>query len=362
MRNIHTTFSRIIDRDQKSLWLLPLYLISLIYGGVVSIRNIFYDHNILIKKKAGTTVISIGNITMGGTGKTPTVIMLAQFLQERGYRPAVVSRGYGGKSGNSVNIVSDGNTVLMQPREAGDEPVLIAKALSNIPVITGKNRYVAAQYALKHFDIDLIILDDAFQHRALFRNIDILLLDADRPFGNGLLIPGGTLREPAGSVKRAGIIVATRAERKSVSFLPGMIEKDFQGKPLFTGYRKAKDVIKGLSGEILSANYIHGKKIYAFSGIARPNNFLETITSLGGIIEGTLVFSDHHAYKREDLMRITENAAKSRAEMILTTEKDFMKLVDFGDFLRDIFVLRITMELAPVGEFEKCILAKLAQA
>jgi tetraacyldisaccharide 4'-kinase len=362
MENIHTIFSRIIERDQKSLWLLPLYVTAFIYGGAVSLRNILYDHNILPEKKVETTVISIGNITMGGTGKTPTVITLARLLRKHGYRPAVVSRGYGGKSRNPVNIVSDGKTVLMHPREAGDEPVLIARSLPAIPVVTGRNRYVAAKHALKEFDIDLIILDDALQHRALFRNIDILLLDADRPFGNGLLIPGGMLREPTGSVKRAGIVIMTSAAEQSASSVPHIIEKDFPKKPVFTGYRKATAVMKGLSKTILSTNYLYGKRIFAFSGIARPNNFLETLTSLGGIIAGTLVFSDHHAYKREDLTNITDGAATSRAEIIVTTEKDFIKLVDFDDFLRDIFVLRITMEVTPKKAFEQCILTQLAQA
>ncbi len=360
MGTIHTIFSTIIDKDQKSIWLFPLYLIALFYGGVVSLRNILYDHDILTKKKVGVTVISIGNITVGGTGKTPTVIMLARLLQERGYRPAIVSRGYGGKSRNPVNIVADGNKVLMKPHEAGDEPVLIAQSLSHVPVITGKNRYIAAEYALKCFDIDLIILDDAFQHRALFRDVDILLLDAKRPFGNGLLIPGGGLREPTGSVKRADILIETGAGRKSAPSIPNMVEKRFPEKPFFSGCRTAQDVMKGHTGEILSCDHLKGKKIFAFSGIAQPDNFIQTITSLGGIMVGTAVFSDHHVYKGEDLMKISRAASASGAEIILTTGKDYMKLIDFADRLRDIFILQITMEVQPLGKFEECILTKLA--
>ncbi len=360
MGNIHKTFSGIIDRDKKSVWLFPLYLISIIYSGIVHVRNILYDHDILTKKKVGVTVISVGNITLGGTGKTPTVIMLARLLKERGYSPAIVSRGYGGESRDSVNVVSDGNKVLMKPRDAGDEPVLIARSLPDIPVITGKNRYVAAKNALARFDIDLFILDDAFQHRPLFRDIDILLLDAKRPFGNGLLIPGGRLRESIGSVKRTDIIVETGTEGEGDSSLPDMIAEGFPAKPIFTGYRKPKDIMRGHSGEIFFVDYLRGKKIYAFSGIANPDNFSKTITSLGGIITETLIFPDHHVYNREDIARITEGASSSEAELILTTEKDHMKLIDFNDFLRDIFILRITMEVAPSGKFEECLLEKLA--
>lgn len=361
MVSIHTTLSKIIDRDRKSTWLLPLYLISLIYGGIISLRNILYDHNILTQKKVSVKVISIGNITIGGTGKTPAVIMLAQILKKNGYRPAVVSRGYGGKSLNPVNIASNGDQILIKTQEAGDEPVLIARRLTSIPVITGKDRYAAARYALKNFDINLIILDDAFQHRTLFRDVDILLLDAKRPFGNGLLIPGGRLREPTGSIERADIIVATGNREENASTISRIIEERFSSKILFTGYRKTKDIMNGHSGEILSGDCLRGRKIYAFSGIAQPDNFLQTITDQGGIVTGELIFPDHHVYKKEDLKRIKEQAAASRADMILTTEKDYMKLVDFGHLLKDIFILRITMEVAQERELEKYILARLAE-
>jgi len=360
METIRTTLSGIIHRDRSSPWLMPLYALSLCFAGVISIRNLLYDCGLLTQKKAKTSVISVGNITVGGTGKTPTVITLAGLLQHEGYRPAVVSRGYGGRSSNPINVVSDGNKILMTPDTAGDEPVLIAQSLPTMPVITGKDRYVAAAYACRHFDIDIIILDDAFQHRALSRDVDILLLDAQRPFGNGWLIPGGALREPAGSVKRADIIVMTENERKSASSMAEMIEQRFPGKPVFSGYRRARDIVAGRSGESLPCSYVEGKTVFAFSGIARPDSFVNMIMSLGGIIVGTLILPDHHAYGQEDLARITGDAAARGAEIILTTEKDSMKLVDFTDFLRDIFVLRITIDVTPPGNFHELVLAKLA--
>jgi len=361
METIRTTLSGIIHRDRPSPWLIPLHVLSLCYAGIISIRNILYDCGLLTQKRAKTSVISIGNITVGGTGKTPAVITLAGLLQHEGYRPAVVSRGYGGKSSNAINVVADGDKILMKPDAAGDEPVLIAKSLPTMPVITGKDRYAAAAYACRNFDIDIIILDDAFQHRALSRDVDILLLDAQRPFGNGWLIPCGALREPSGSVIRADIIVMTGNEVKNVSSLADMIEKRFPGKPVFSGYRRARDIVAGRSGEILPSSFVAGKKVFAFSGIARPDSFLATITSLGGIMAGTLIFPDHHAYERDDLARIAGDAAAKGAEIILTTEKDSMKLFDFADFLRDIFVLRITMDVTQPGRFRELILAKLGK-
>lgn len=362
MANIHTIFSSISHEDRMFGRFFPLYLISLFYSGIVYLRNILYDRDISGKNKVAAKVISIGNITVGGTGKTPAVIMLANLLQGKGYKPAVVSRGYGGKTRKPVNIVSDGKRVLIKSHEAGDEPVLIAKSLIDIPVITGKNRFMAAKYALKRFDIDLVILDDAFQHRSLFRDIDILLLDAKRPFGNGFLIPRGGLREPPGALKRADIVLLSGAEGGRDPSIRGMIEKRCPGRPVFTGYRRPKDLTDGKSGKIFPCEYLRGKKIFAFSGIGNPENFRETVASLGGEIAGTLSFPDHHVYKKEDPVRIKRAASECRAEILLTTGKDQIKLIDFTDFLGDIFILRIEMAIAPPGKFEECILAKLTES
>ncbi len=168
-----------------------LRLLSLPYGAAVALRNHLYDRELLRPTKLPCPVVSVGNLTVGGTGKTPTVILLAALLKEHGYRPAVLSRGYGGHAKASVNVVSDGNRVLLGWREAGDEPVLIAGALPGIPVLTGPKRSLTGKAAVERFGADILILDDAFQHRSLFRDIDIVLIDAARPFGNGFSSPGG---------------------------------------------------------------------------------------------------------------------------------------------------------------------------
>ena len=173
-----------------------LRLLSLPYGAAVALRNHLYDRELLRTAKLPCPVVSVGNLTVGGTGKTPTVILLAALLKEHGHRPAVLSRGYGGHAKASVNVVSDGNRILLGWREAGDEPVLIAGALPGVPVLTGPKRFLTGRAAVERFGADVLILDDAFQHRSLFRDIDIVLIDAARPFGNGFLLPRGPLREP----------------------------------------------------------------------------------------------------------------------------------------------------------------------
>ncbi|MBU0575377.1 MAG: tetraacyldisaccharide 4'-kinase, partial [Proteobacteria bacterium] len=160
-----------------------LRLLSLPYGAAVAARNRLYDRGLLRQQKLPCPVISLGNLTVGGTGKTPTVIFIANLLNERGYHPAVLSRGYGGSTRAPVNVVSDGKRILMGWREAGDEPVLIARAAPGIPVLTGSRRLLTGRAAIETFGADILILDDAFQHRPLFRGIDMVLLDAARPFG-----------------------------------------------------------------------------------------------------------------------------------------------------------------------------------
>ncbi|MBW2599013.1 MAG: tetraacyldisaccharide 4'-kinase [Deltaproteobacteria bacterium] len=217
----------------KHVKLKNLFPISILYSGVVRLRNLFYQTGLFKVRKLGCRVISVGNITVGGTGKTPMVIMLANLLNEKGYRPAILSRGYAGKGKSRVNIVSDGKNLLMSPKNAGDEPALIAKSVRNVPVITGKNRYLTGKYAIEHFRADVLILDDAFQHRSVFRDIDIVLLDNQKPFGNGFTIPRGELREPASALERADIIVKTGNGRQETGD-----RGQWTGTQMFEAYRK----------------------------------------------------------------------------------------------------------------------------
>lgn len=345
------------DNSKPSLlnpFLFSLYLLSLLYGGIIRLRNRMYDLGLLKTKKLGCRVISVGNITVGGTGKTPTVIMLANLLKERGYRPTVLSRGYGGKNRNPVNVISAGNNLLMDTSVAGDEPVLIAKSAKGVPVITGPKRYLTGKYAIDHLGTDVLILDDAFQHRSLFRDIDVVLLDGKKPFGNGFLLPRGGLREPAKALKRADITVLTGTDRQEENKLPPV--------PIFRGYHRPKDLVKGNKDDIHPLEYLKGKKVCAFAGIAKPESFRKTLNSLGGEIVAFIPFPDHHRYTTGDLEEIKKASLNSSAEIIVTTEKDGIKLIDFPEFFRDIFLLRIEMEI--VGhpkEFEDIILSKLSE-
>jgi len=353
------------DKDTPST-LYPIILIlsflSLPYRLVVNIRNRMYDLGIFKQEKLPCKVISVGNITVGGMGKTPTVIMLSNLLKGKGYRPAVLSRGYGGKAQSKVNIVSDGSHILLGHIEAGDEPVLIAKSTVGIPVLTGAKRTLTGQAAIKNLGADILILDDAFQHRQIFRDIDIVLLNREKPFGNGFLLPRGPLREPQEALKRAHYLIwkdnvrdgryPLYQEQGIGSFLP-----------VLSMYPKPKFLIRGNTEDSLPLEYIKGKKVCAIAGIGLPEAFGETIDSLGGILVSFLPFPDHYHYTSQDISDIRNISSATGAEIIITTEKDGIHLTDFPDFLKDILLLKVEMEILPSREeFEATILEKLKKS
>jgi tetraacyldisaccharide 4'-kinase len=327
-----------------------LHLLSLPYAAAVALRNRLYDRAILRQELLPCPVISVGNLTVGGTGKTPTVIFIANLLKERGYRPAVLSRGYGGRAGDSVNIVSDGNRILLGWRDAGDEPILIAGAAPGVPVLTGGKRLLTGRAAVERFGADVLILDDAFQHRSLFRNLDIVLVDALRPVGNGFILPRGPLREMPEALRRAHLIIRTGADGDPADPLPG-----FSGPPTFRGLRQPLGFVEGRTGRVLPLAELKGRRVSAFAGIGRPETFRGSLTKLGVEIASFRAFPDHHPYTRTDIDALRQLARKSRAVWIVTTEKDAVRLADHPDFLRELALLRIGMDISPVEPFAELI-------
>ena len=331
-----------------------LRTLSLPYGAAVALRNHLYDRELLRPAKLPCLVVSVGNLTVGGTGKTPTVILLAALLKEHGYRPAVLSRGYGSHSKASVNVVSDGNRVLLGWREAGDEPVMIAGALPGIPVLTGPKRSLTGKAAVERFGADILILDDAFQHRSLFRDIDIVLMDAARPLGNGFLLPRGPLREPPQALHRAGILLRTgdADHEEPLREVPSL--------PSFRGIHRPRELVEAATGRVSPPTALKGQKVLAFAGIGSPEVFRRGLTALGAEVVSFRTFSDHHPYDRSDIEALRRLAAESGAARIVTTEKDGVRLADFPDFQAEISLLRIGMEITAAGPFAELIFSRLA--
>jgi tetraacyldisaccharide 4'-kinase len=211
--SLESFFYEVIS-PKRPLYLMPVYgvlrLVSVFYASGQRMRAWLYRQKIFQTRRLNCRVISIGNLTLGGTGKTPTVMMVADTLRCKGFKPAILSRGYGGQSRESVNVVNDGRQTLLSPEVVGDEPVMMAQRLKDIPVLTGRIRYETGKYAIEHFGADVLILDDGYQHLPLHRDLNILLCDATRPFGNGIVFPAGELREPLSAMGRADVVCLTR--------------------------------------------------------------------------------------------------------------------------------------------------------
>lgn len=319
---------------------------SLVYRCAVFLRNGLFDLGILKQQKMKSPVISVGNLTVGGTGKTPLVIMLANFLREKGFRPAVLSRGYGSRTSETIRVVSDGKGILLDRADCGDEALLIARSCQGVAVLTGASRILTGRFANDRLGADILILDDGYQHRHVARDVNLLLMDGARPFGNGFLLPAGPMREPKGALERADLIIATGSDDGNArAFSPEGGTP--QGIPLFRGIRRPKDVRRGATGQILPLASLNGTRVCAFSGIGSPGSFRKTLDSLGADVGCHLDFPDHYRYRGEDLRRIQEAASEAAASMIVTTEKDGVHLEDFPLFLERVFLLRIAMEIIP---------------
>ncbi len=361
MITLKTFITDMMKSDEKRGRYSPFFFLSILYGNIVRLRNYCYETRMIKSRQLGSPVVSIGNITVGGTGKTPMVIMLAETLKKEGFRPAILSRGYGGKKRDRITVVSDGKNVLMGIQEAGDEPLLMAQSLGDVPVITGKKRYSTGRYAIDQMKADILLLDDAFQHRSLERDLDIVLLDGERPFGNDYMLPRGMLRESKRALKRADIVVLTGNDwdRKESEGVVKTLRK-YTDAPLFFASRKPDSLIDGKTGEKLPLDYLKGRRVCAFSGIAKPENFRESLVSLGGNIVSFIPFPDHHVYEEKDIKEIGRRVAESSAEIVITTEKDGVKLIDFPRFSQDIYLLKIEMEIIPSNhEFTTLILERL---
>lgn len=267
-------------------------------------------------------IVSIGNISLGGTGKTPFTIFLANKLISKGYNVAILSRGYKGKVGYDTNLISDGKKILLKPPLAADEPYMIAVNCKGAIVITGKDRNKSYQFLLKNFkNIDFVLLDDAFQHRKMKRDLDILLLDHKNPISTGLPFPFGYLREFPSAIKRADIVVFTRADSFTI---PAKVEKYIKDKPTF--FSKTKPVGVFYQSNLYDLEFLNDKNVVAFAGIAKNKNFFKLLESLGANLVYTKGFMDHHLYKEREKSFLLKIKERYKADLLITTEKDFVKM------------------------------------
>lgn len=319
-----------------------LHVISICYGAVQRLRATGYRHRVIPSRELPCKVISIGNLTVGGTGKTPMAIHVAAEIKRAGYNVVIASRGYKGGAEKHGGIVSDGRTLYMDAEQAGDEPYMIACRLKGVPVVVGKSRLAAGMLAIGRYQPDVIVLDDAFQHLKLKRDLDLVLLDHMRPFGNTYLLPRGILREPVSSLTRSTACILTRcrsgAEEAAMSS-SAQIQMLVPGIPVFTSsfvpywYVVRREVQESFEEvpDIFSANDpepVNHRKVFCFSGIARNDDFQQTVKELGFYVTGRLEFSDHHRYSAKDLATILRCAGDTGAHQLITTEKDYARIAN----------------------------------
>ncbi len=349
-----------------------LYAMSKVFQSAILLRHFLYGVRILRDSTLGVQVIAIGNLTVGGTGKTPVVEKFARELQDQGRHVAILSRGYRSKPApfqkwlfNKVmlredstppRVVSDGKSLLLDSETAGDEPYMLASNLKDVVVLVDKDRVKSGRYAIEKFGCDTLLLDDGFQYWKLRgRRRDIVLVDFQQPFGNEHLLPRGTLREPPSHLARAGTIFITKSDgnseelRKRISeYNPkaGIIEcvhHPLYLEDVFTGEQKTLDFVKN-------------KKVASLSGIAQPESFEQSLTKLGGELVYSKRFADHHRFTQQEILNVINRSKKRQAELIITTQKDAVRFPKLDRRDLPIFFMRVEIKIVRgAKDFQDCV-------
>jgi tetraacyldisaccharide 4'-kinase len=315
------------------------------YRGLLGAREWLYARGILTSRGVGGPVVSIGNLTVGGTGKTPAVEVAVHTLVALGHRPAVVSRGYGRRTGG-IHVVADAASIRLDAEDAGDEPFLLARRLPGVPVVVGGNRYVTARLAIERFGVTAIVLDDAFQHRTLTKDLEIVMARAANPWGNGRLLPAGPLREPLAALARADLVVATgAASRAEAAAVVETVAREAPGVPVLTAVAVPAECWEASRMRPVSLPELARTRVLAFAGIAAPAGFDRTLRESGVTVERFAAFPDHHWYSAEDVARLERDAAEAGADGLITTEKDWVRLRKLPLPRRPLWVLAIKLVL-----------------
>lgn len=347
-------------------------MISRFHGAILKKRIALYETGVLRSFSLGAPTVSVGNLTVGGTGKTPLVAFIAEFFAESGETVCIISRGYKRENAQRSVLVSDDERILTDARQAGDEPFELArKLLGKAIVISDANRVRAAIRAREQFGVTRFVLDDAFQHLRARRAADVVVIDATNPFGNRKLLPFGILREPLENLKRADAVVITRANLvESIAELKAEIRKFNRVCPIFVSENKIskltklkdfheKTEIQDSTFEIENFKIKRPKsKILAFCGLGNPNNFYEQLGRENFDLIGAETFSDHYFYRQNDIEKLEKKAREMKAEVLLTTAKDAVKLKDLR-FKMPCLIAESQMIFGAEDEFRRWLTMKV---
>ena len=331
------SFSKIILRPVT----IPL---SWLYCLTTALRNILYNRKILKSIQFAVPVISVGNITAGGTGKTPFVIALTNWLEERDYNVGVISRGYR-RHGRGQVIVKDGRKILASVNQAGDEPFLIARKTGHTVVIVDADRCAAAYTAIQKYGCDIIVADDAFQHRRLNRQLDIVLWDCHHDPAKERVLPAGHLRESIKELKRADLILISRSE-KIPTFISDFMNTHFPDSDIATLPLTTEKIYNFVSETAISSNEITRRKVLGFCGLGNPWQFFDTLVNMTG--SDTIIrriFPDHHKYTEREIQSLQRTAFDNNCNYLLTTAKDAVNLPESAQNIDNVFVVEVTFKI-----------------
>ncbi|MCS1411004.1 MAG: Tetraacyldisaccharide 4'-kinase [Verrucomicrobia subdivision 3 bacterium] len=376
IESIETLVLEVIEEHRKSnraaFVRLGLFGLSQVFKSAVKVRRFLYNVRILRDFTLGVQVIAIGNLTVGGTGKTPVVEKFARELQDAGRRVAILSRGYRSKPApfhrrlvdrlllrnetTPPRVVSDGNSLLLDSEMAGDEPYMLASNLKDVVVLVDKDRVKSGRFAIQRFGCDTLLLDDGFQYWKLRgRRHDVVLIDYQKPFGNGCLLPRGILREPPSHLNRAGTIFITKSNGDTSELrecitkynpeasIIECVHHPLYFEDVFTGKRLKLDEVKGL-------------KVATVSGIAQPESFEQSLIELGNQLVYQRRFADHHRYTQQEVLDVINRSVKRGAEMIITTQKDAVRFpkLDRRDLL--FYFMRVEIKIMKgAKDFHDCV-------
>jgi tetraacyldisaccharide 4'-kinase len=351
-----------------------LHGLSRIYAAAVQIRLFLWRNRIFRDHTLGCQVVSIGNLTVGGTGKTPVVEVFARALQQAGRRVAILSRGYKStprplwqriyakltlqKDKIPPKVVSDGQSLLLDSDQAGDEPYMLASNLKDVVVLVDKDRVKAGRYAIQRFGCDTLLLDDGFQYLALKSRLDICLVDRNNPFGNHYLLPRGTLREPITNLKRARYIFITKSSKFGADKLRKAIRQFNETAEIIECSHHPLYLQDVFTGERRDLKHLDGLDVAAISGIAAPESFEDGLRELGANVVYRKAYADHHRYMQQEIINMINRSLKRGAKAILTTEKDAVRFpkIDRRDI--PVYFLRVEIRIiAGAKDFDEAVRA-----
>ena len=357
---------------RASLLRVILRALSFIYLAIVQVRLYLYRNRILKEHQLGCLVICIGNLTVGGTGKTPVVEKFARALQRGGRKVAILSRGYKSidkrrkkswlerlidqNTPDPPRVVSDGKNVLLDSATAGDEPYMLASNLRGVAVVVDKDRVKAGLHAIKELDVDTLLLDDGLQYLHLKHRLDIVLVDRQAPFGNEHLLPRGTLREPPRNIRRASYILITKCNGESNDALIQRIRRFNRTAEIIECAHRPLYLQHVYRDERLPLDYLQDLYIASLCGIAAPESFESGLRSLGAKIELSRHFADHHRYSEKELRTFLQRCVKRDVHAIITTEKDAVRLPKIDPLPVPIYYLRVEIEILTGHEtWDDCV-------